>query len=289
MTSTQFMVDWHIEIDCRTSVFEGFAHELQNPNNQEQSFALIKRKAVGEALFTAGANPEIPPKNRAALYDASSLFQNSKSSKKRQRGLCDHPAEPCQHEAVLDHGNRVFSTAADRPADLDSDAPALSKSKKKARTHAGEDIRRRPSEQTATENQPSSKPSTTVRAQDGSPPGGKAGKKFKLVRASRNGQNTTDRSSKTNTQDIPSRFSGKEGVALSPKSVKALTGAVKKVKEMKSKKRISFDLKKNVVWSMNQPLPPAEIRTPPSAKPNGSALKKTSSVGKAKAARRLSF
>jgi hypothetical protein len=44
------------------------------------------------------------------------------------------------------------------------------------------------------------------------------------------------------------------------------------------KRRISFNLERNVVHKIGEPLPPAELRTPPSARPNGSALKKVSSL-----------
>jgi len=40
------------------------------------------------------------------------------------------------------------------------------------------------------------------------------------------------------------------------------------------KKKVKFMLKNNIVWKPNNPLPPQSMRTPPSATPRGSALKK---------------
>lgn len=40
------------------------------------------------------------------------------------------------------------------------------------------------------------------------------------------------------------------------------------------KKKVKFVLKNNIVWKPNNPLPPQSMRTPPSATPRGSALKK---------------
>lgn len=44
--------------------------------------------------------------------------------------------------------------------------------------------------------------------------------------------------------------------------------------ESNSKKKVKFVLKNNIVWKPNNPLPPRSMRTPPSATPRGSALKK---------------
>lgn len=57
-----------------------------------------------------------------------------------------------------------------------------------------------------------------------------------------------------------------------------LANAVNKAVIQSPKKKISFNLSKNVYHAVGKPLPPPEIRTPPSARPSGSALKTGSSV-----------
>lgn len=52
-------------------------------------------------------------------------------------------------------------------------------------------------------------------------------------------------------------------------------------------KNVRFALKKNLVMTIGQPPAPADIRTPPSSKPKGSALKLRSSFGNDPAPRRL--
>ncbi len=42
--------------------------------------------------------------------------------------------------------------------------------------------------------------------------------------------------------------------------------------------QVKFQMKNNLYFEKGGPVPPAEVRTPPTAKPKGSALKKTSSV-----------
>eukprot|EP00252_Welwitschia_mirabilis_P022192 TRINITY_DN5940_c0_g1_i1.p1 TRINITY_DN5940_c0_g1~~TRINITY_DN5940_c0_g1_i1.p1 ORF type:complete len:526 (+),score=115.97 TRINITY_DN5940_c0_g1_i1:174-1751(+) len=42
----------------------------------------------------------------------------------------------------------------------------------------------------------------------------------------------------------------------------------------KSKKKVRFSMKNNLVWKPHSPLPPESVRVPPSATPRGSALKK---------------
>ena len=63
---------------------------------------------------------------------------------------------------------------------------------------------------------------------------------------------------------------------LSPRAQSALEGAVAAAGAAGTpeKRRISFNLEANVVHQIGKPLPPAEMRTPPGAKPRGSVLKK---------------
>ena len=68
----------------------------------------------------------------------------------------------------------------------------------------------------------------------------------------------------------------RRGASLSP----GAKGAAAATPPPQHKRRISFNLERNVVHQIGKPLPPAELRTPPSARPNGSALKKVSSLGR---------
>lgn len=49
--------------------------------------------------------------------------------------------------------------------------------------------------------------------------------------------------------------------------------------EEKSVKRVRFAMKNNIVWKPHNPLPPQDVRIPPSSTPRGSALKKGVSPG----------
>ncbi|KAK9916211.1 hypothetical protein WJX75_000105 [Coccomyxa subellipsoidea] len=55
-------------------------------------------------------------------------------------------------------------------------------------------------------------------------------------------------------------------------------GAAARLTESQRKKQVKFQMKNNLYFEKGGPVPPAEVRTPPTAKPKGSALKKTSSV-----------
>lgn len=276
----------------RAAVLEGFAHELQNPQKQGKHvcFARVRQAAVAEEIFSTGATQGVSTKNRAALYDASAAFLRSTKKRRREPDEAATPSgeKPAPEEGMAVTPNPPSSTIAH--CDDSNGSPPPQKRKKKgcsARESKGlENSGGKPSggERQAAENVKVANASLSA----ASSKQGKAGKKRRSkwpTAAEPSGANTESSA----TLKAPTRAGSKQSVMLTPKSAKALAGAVEKVKEIKSKKRISFDLKKNVVWSMNQPLPPPEIRTPPSAKPSGSALKKTSSVGKPKAARRLSW
>ena len=45
--------------------------------------------------------------------------------------------------------------------------------------------------------------------------------------------------------------------------------------------QVKFALKKNLYFAKGGPVPPPDVRTPPTAKPKGSALKKSSALAKA--------
>lgn len=278
---------------CRTAVLEGFAHELHKPQKQGKHvcFARVKRAAVAEEIFSAGATQGVSPKNRAALYDASAVFL--RSAKKRRR----EPAEDAIPSGEKTTPDKAMADTPNPPSKTivhcnDSTGGRLHQKKKKKGCSARESKGSETS---------SGQPSGGVRQADENLKDANASLSPASSKQCKAGKKRTSKSStaaepscariesSTHVLKAPNRSRSKEPVNFTPKSAKALAGAVEKVKEIRSKKRISFDLKKNVVWSMNQPLPPPEIRTPPSAKPSGSALKKTSSVGKPKAARRLSL
>jgi hypothetical protein len=54
-----------------------------------------------------------------------------------------------------------------------------------------------------------------------------------------------------------------------------------------SKKNVRFSLKRNLVMTIGQPPAPADVRTPPSSKPKGPALKKVSTLGQVSPPMRL--
>jgi hypothetical protein len=83
-----------------------------------------------------------------------------------------------------------------------------------------------------------------------------------------------DASHQTNGSDPSLAARAADGDA----SAAALAAAVRVAQRAAEKRRISFDLGKNVVCEFGSPLPPAHVRTPPSAKPQGSALKRGGSL-----------
>ena len=280
------------ELLYRVAVLEAFAHELQNPQKgKHKCFSQVNATGVGDTIFEAGAAQGIFPRNRGLLYDASEAFH--RIAKKRQREPAER-ATPSGQETVRQDDDAAapsfpYSATVGGAPSTDSPQP-LKKKKTRSRASKGsEGAIGKASIGERVVDDHTSTAGTSVSLDGLTPKPGKAGKKHASKNAAaaerreiRDG--ASKHASKAINGDVMSH-----SVMLTPQSAKALAGAVEKVKQIKSQRRISFDLKKNVVWSMNQPLPPAEQRTPPSAKPSGSALKKTSSVGKSKAARRLSL
>jgi ribosomal RNA-processing protein 1 len=64
--------------------------------------------------------------------------------------------------------------------------------------------------------------------------------------------------------ESPNEFDDQSGIDTSERSISSSTKV----------KKVTFALKKNLVWRPTSPLPPESVRVPPSATPRGSALKK---------------
>ena len=79
------------------------------------------------------------------------------------------------------------------------------------------------------------------------------------------------------------------------KSADAKVDSKKKMKEEKTKdsverrKSVRFSLKRNLVMTIGQPPYPEDIRTPPTSRPKGSALKKSEDLSEPARKRSLTF
>uniref|UniRef100_A0A1D2ABH4 Ribosomal RNA processing protein 1-like protein B n=1 Tax=Auxenochlorella protothecoides TaxID=3075 RepID=A0A1D2ABH4_AUXPR len=92
---------------------------------------------------------------------------------------------------------------------------------------------------------------------------------------------------------------GKAATAMaSPPRTPTVPAAPHDTPDTLAKKNVRFSLRRNLVMTIGEPPAPSEVRTPPSSKPKGPALKKASSLGSAPgrltgksggAARRLSM
>lgn len=280
--------------DCRTSVLEAFADELQSPHKKSKykCFALVERSQIADSIFEAGAAVGLSPKNRAALYDASETFQRSVKKRRRESA---QPATPSgEVNALAQHsGSPPNGAAREQPPSTDS---SYLPKKKKLRAQAKQGESEHGTESDLGQGH------GHKRMKNAAVNGTNANKAASAAmhRQRKSGKKRTSNTA-TPSGTSPNGGSGtckgmqgygvtqEDVVMLTPQAISALSGAVNKVQVAKAKKRISFDLSKNIVWKANQPLPPAALRTPPSAKPNGSALKVRSSVAKTKTARRLSL
>lgn len=81
------------------------------------------------------------------------------------------------------------------------------------------------------------------------------------------------RGNKVDESDFLSESTQSAGLSHSPSS-KVHGGDQTPGSNSSKKKKVRFSLKNNIVWKPHNPLPPQSIRTPPSATPRGSALKK---------------
>lgn len=108
---------------------------------------------------------------------------------------------------------------------------------------------------------------------------------------------TEDKPSKSKSPQVISNGHLQDGVskAKHEKSTDAKVESKKKMKEQKTsnsgerRKSVRFSLKRNLIRTIGQPPYPEDIRTPPTSRPTGSALKKSEELSEPARKRSLTF
>lgn len=266
---------------CRDNVFGALASRLsQKPSkdNAPISEACKLRcdvAALGASLFQAGAEGSVRAHNRAALYALAQRFEQMLSHRSRESSSGapaksrDPPANDSEAPSAAQHDGPAAAAQASPSAGQAAarvTSPQESKAARKLAIAARKAKRNK--------------------LQDKSAPGDVGGGQPDLTSASSAALSVVmaesapalsaalaaDARQRHDAASLAARAADGDAAAA------ALSTAVTIAQRAAEKRRISFDLKKNVVCAFGSPLPPPNVRTPPSAKPNGSALKRESSL-----------
>jgi hypothetical protein len=266
---------------CRVNVFEGLLALLQLRNDNVTSpWRKCDSQKIAKVLEKAGMASQ-RTRNRAVLYDLARLFE--KGTNKRLRSVDGCPSG----------GQNAKRVKKSRSLKVEATAEAKDVARK---VHgAKNDGDRSPRLGKVPDTLPVAAEFTVERVQVGNSPGKENGHADdpspENLGTQAHKKPGTGTKQGRNRKSAPDRLQGKHAEAttlatrraesLSPGAGRALSKAVHLV-EMATpeKRRIKFDLERNVVHQIGKPLPPAELRTPPSAKPRGSVLKKVSSLSR---------
>ncbi|RMZ56872.1 hypothetical protein APUTEX25_002961, partial [Auxenochlorella protothecoides] len=248
-----------LQFRLRHGVFLTMLKEIQNPS-PHQPLRHLAITDFAAHMFDLGAAVETRRKNRELCYDLSSRFEGITPGKPTAAPSDDSSNRSAG--AVLG-GSDSAPASAKVLATPSSDASAK---KKKKRDAAAVD---------APNGHAAVTPSTL----------GKSAKKKKKVQAE--------------PEPAAASPSGKAATATaSPPRTPTVPAAPHDTPDTLAKKNVRFSLRRNLVMTIGEPPAPSEVRTPPSSKPKGPALKKASSLGSAPgrltgksggAARRLSM
>lgn len=249
---------------------------------------------------TPGARPDTRARNRVVLYELSAQLE--KAAAKRQRRQGEQPEQEQRPPSSTAQRRKGADAEAQQQAQQQADqqqapapAPASGKKGKKRRQQEEGGVaeaatplqeRQEQRQQQAAAAAPDSQASPAA-APALPPPSSskkKAGKKSRLAPA-----------------DVAAAAQAEDHEAVSAREQELLAAAVAAVtgggasgfgtpiaSASAKKKAVRFSLKRNLVNVIGQPPKPAEVRTPPTSKPKGSALKKESAFeGPASAPERL--
>lgn len=242
------------------------------------------------AHLCTGAKPETRARNRTVLYELSEALEKSAAKKQRRQGQqpeqearpqrrkgseaepARQPQQPAPQQVQPPAKQQQQQQAEEAPP------PASGKKGKKRRqteggggAPTGTPLQERPQRQ-----QQQAAAAAAEAATPAAPAPGSAKKQGKMSRLRPGAADSTPAAA----AGAPHEISAQEQQLLAA-AVAAVTGGGTPGAASASarKKAVRFSLKRNLVNVIGQPPKPAEVRTPPTAKPKGSALKKESAFG----------
>ncbi|CAL8467083.1 g6619 [Coccomyxa elongata] len=291
-----------------------FGELLQTGNSG--ALANMDMRALAARLFDLGAQPEVRARNREVLYALSKLFERAEA--KRQKRAHEAASKPgaLQSSAPRPAQAASASPAAEAAASKDAGAQASSKQTKKqgksdgpsASELARSGLAELPAVSTPTTAARPAQPNGKKRKEAAldeeskaaaSKVGGTSGEPVHksaavptaetLVQIGQASAQFTGKKRKKSMAALVAEAAAMKagrgaggaesaGVATPVSAGRQALMSAEQLTQSQLKKQVKFSMKNNLYFEKGGPVPPAEVRTPPTAKPKGSALKKTSSV-----------
>ncbi|PSC72643.1 Ribosomal RNA processing 1 B [Micractinium conductrix] len=277
----------------RQGVFSPLVEEVAQ-GGEDGALRRLDAGELAEHMFALGAKPETRARNRVALYAVSGELekaaakrvqrrqQESKGSKAARAGAGKRAEAPHQQQqqhaadAAPQEQQAATPTPASgkkgkkrRQAEADGDAVTPQQGQQPRPEQLQELLRAAGEQQAAKEAAQAAAQAADLLATSGKK------KKKKESKRSRLGAAEAEAAARGGTADVPQR----EQELLAAVVAAVTGGAALTPGASPSKKSVRFSLKRNLVNVIGQPPKPADVRTPPTAKPKGPALKRESAFG----------
>jgi ribosomal RNA-processing protein 1 len=220
------------------------------------------------SLFDPGAKKETKTRNRDALYQMSSLLEKVAAKKKRQHGAVVGPSGKTSSKKAAAKAAPPATAPAAAPAAPAADMEVEVKVKKSKKRKNGEAVAAGPS---------SLPKAAAIQTEIES--------NIKKVKLAPKPAAAVPPRREALMADPASKASIKERKRQKDKKAVAVAGVPQAITSTPSpdntgrKKNVRWSLKNNLVMTIGEPPAHVDIRTPPTSKPKGSALKKVSTVG----------
>jgi hypothetical protein len=213
-------------------------------------------------VLIAGAQTEVKALNREMLYACS----------RRIEGVSGVP-ETLQRtvEAETERAVVIGKNTGKAPTRAQVPLPALDKGKKKRKSMLGNKQTEVIKDEELLKVTEQGEPGPSYRPCENGEAEGDESKEPKLKKNKKNKKKKAKLSDDDNSQPGNS-------LATPPQEGPALFQSQSQPGESAAKKNVRFSLKRNLVMTIGQPPLPEDIRTPPTAKPRGPALKRVSTL-----------
>lgn len=277
----------------RQGVFDPLVCEVQAPG-EPAALRNLDVPALAAHLFELGSQAEARARNREALYAVSAALEKAaaQQAEQAQRGEAQKGGKAQQRkeqqrrrqqeqeeqaaaamEAEAPEGQQHAADAQQQQQQAAGELTPVKSKKGKKRRQAEGEAGVAPSPATASTPPAAAAAAPAAEAAGGAPPtSSKKKKKSRFAGVQHAGE-------EQHAGDVPVVEQDLLAAALAAVTGTALPAGTPGGDLSPSKKSVRFSLRRNVVNVIGQPPKPADVRTPPTAKPKGSALKREGLIG----------
>lgn len=242
---------------------EDDGHGDEDKINSQDTFGLLQGTVLADALFQAGAGASVAHRNREALYQCSHMLQKAvKRRSKLMAALQDIPT--CMHD---DDQEELGGKKKQQKGKKDKQQQVSDEGHGVGEGHGGHGGHDRAEERAGKKKKKDKRGHDAAAAAPSTPPASPPSASTKQTHGTAG--HTSDAAQPHTNHSNPNTNGAVKG---------ASQPAAPTQQSPPGKKGVRWNLDNNLFFAVDGPVPDPDVRTPPGAKPKGSALKKVSAL-----------